>query len=44
MSEILESIGAVLWIALAVYSFYHIRRQNRRLNKLLDYLERAADQ
>ena len=26
MSEVLESIGAVLWIALAVYSFYHIRR------------------
>lgn len=40
MTDILELIGSVIWIALAIYFFTRIRRLNRRMDAILSDIER----
>lgn len=39
MSNLLEIIAALMWIALAVYRFCDIRKWNRRFGELYDTLK-----
>lgn len=38
MADILEGVGTLIWIALAIYGFYHVHRISRRIDNLLDGL------
>lgn len=43
MADFLECVGALLWIALAVYTFLHTRRMTRRLDDVLDKFNDQID-
>lgn len=40
MAEILEYVALALWIALALYGGWKIHRLNRRMDAILDEIER----
>lgn len=40
MADILEIITLLFWIALGVYTFHHTRRMNKRLDSILDEVEK----
>lgn len=44
MADILECIGILVWIALAAYSFHHVRRLTRRIDDALDKLDASFEQ